>query len=292
MIDGLFGTVRFVVKNSNFFFTICVIGHLTWFKKGGLMGFCDLVIKRPLPWLKRCHVCGGLAGVLLAWGSAQAAPVAGVWHWSAGWQHYSEAQMALKGPELGLHWQIHGSGPFTLEADATLGLQNYSSEQTGRLSQVPNIDTRWRALKTWTSQPQWQYGLGLHTHSNFLRGTTTLGFGGYDRLSTQLWLPLRWRSEVPNSWVLDAGYLLWGEHVSRLSQTSASLSDVRNVQRKGAYLQASTTMETSLGQMQPFVRLTWVGDSDIQQLTLAGEERGAYEPANKRWLLGVKWQFR
>jgi hypothetical protein len=200
--------------------------------------------------------------------------------------------MALKGPELGLHWQSRGNGPFSLEADAMLGLQNYSSEQTGRLSQVPNIDTRWRVFKTWTNESQWQYGLALHTHSNFLRGTTTLGFGGYDRLSTQLWLPLRWRTEGAHSWVFDAGYLLRGEHVSRLSQTSASLPDVRNVQRKGAYLQATAKVETSLGQMQHFVRLTWLGDSDVQQVTLVGEERGAYEPANKRWQLGVKWRFR
>ncbi len=224
--------------------------------------------------------------------SVQAETVRPLWHMSAGWQHYSEPQMALTGPELGLHWQSHGNGPFSLEADAMFGLQNYSSERTGRLSQVPNIDTQWRVLNTWTNKPQWQYGLALHTHSNFLRGTTTLGFGGYDRLSTQLWLPLRWRSERPHSWVLDAGYLIWGEHVSRLSQTSASLPDVRNVQRKGTYLQATTKMETSLGQMQPFLRLTWVGDSDIRHVSLAGEERGAYEPANKRWQLGLKWQFR
>ncbi len=256
------------------------------------MGYGDLVKQAPRRMFKKCHVCVGLAGVSWAWAAAQAAPSSDAWHWSAGWQHYSEPQMALTGPELGLHWQSHGRGAFTLEADAMLGLQNYSSEQTGRLSQVPNLDTRWRALKTWTNQPQWQYGLALHTHSNFLRGTTTLGFGGYDRLSTQLWLPLRWRSEDPHSWVMDAGYLLWGEHVSRLSQTSASLPDVRNVQRKGAYLQASTTVETSWGPMQPFLRLTWVGDSDVQLLTVAGQARGAYEPVNKRWQLGLRWQFR
>ena len=82
MIDGLFGTVRFVVKNSNFFFTICVIGHLTWFKKGGLMGYCDLVIQRPLLWLKRSHVC--------------------VWRWLVRYWHGARLKQRL--------WPVSGTG--------------------------------------------------------------------------------------------------------------------------------------------------------------------------------------
>lgn len=200
--------------------------------------------------------------------------------------------MVLKGPELGLYWQSHGAQAYTLEADALLGLQKYSSDQTGSLNQIPNIDTRWRVLKTWPEQSQWQFGLAIHTHMNFLRGITSLGYGGYERISGQIWLPLRWRTEGQQPWVLDAGYLLWGEHLSRLSQTNATLQDVRNVQRKGAYLQASTTLETGRGQLQPYLRLTWVGDSDVQSVILAGEERGAYEPQNRRLQLGLKWRFR
>ena len=116
-----------------------------------------------------------------AMGSAQAQPEEnrGVWQLSAGWQDYSEPQMNLKGPELGVHWQSRTWGQYTLESEAQLGLQNYSSVPSGRLDSVLNIDTRWRALRASTAQPQWQVGLALHTHANFLRGTTSLGYGGY-----------------------------------------------------------------------------------------------------------------
>lgn len=214
------------------------------------------------------------------------------WQLSAGWQDYSESQMRLKGPELGLHWQSRSGGPYTWEADAHVGLQNYESVPSGRLNSVLNVDTRWRAMRTSTAHPQWQFGLALHTHSNFLRGTTTLGFGGYDRLSTQVWLPVRWQSLGDQRWAVDAGGLLWGEHVSRLSQVSTRLHDVTNQQRKGAYLQISKKMSTDLGEMEPYARWTWVDDSDVRVMNLGGLRTVSYEPENTKLQVGVKWRFR
>ncbi len=227
-------------------------------------------------------------------GSAQAQPEEnrGVWQLSAGWQDYSEPQVNLKGPELGVHWQTRTWGPFTLEAEAQLGLQNYSSVPSGRLDSVLNLDTRWRVLRASTAQPQWQVGLALHTHANFLRGTTSLGFGGYDRLSTQVWLPVRWHQDSAEPWAVDAGWLLWGQHVSRLSQVNTRLQDVTNQQRKGVYFQISKTIPTDLGAMQPYARWTWVDDSDVYWVSLAGLDRGTYEPRNNRLQVGLKWRIR
>lgn len=216
----------------------------------------------------------------------------GAWQLSAGWLDYSETQMNLKGPELGVHWQSQTWGPFRLEADAHLGVQNYNSVPSGRLDSVLNVDTRWRALRASTTQPQWQYGLALHTHANFLRGTTSLGFGGYDRLSTQVWLPVRWRSNNPQPWTVDAGWLLWGAHVSRLSQVNTRLHDVTNQQRKGAYFQISKAIHTDLGEMQPYARWTWVDKSDVHWESLVGLDRGTYEPRNNRLQMGLKWLIR
>ena len=224
---------------------------------------------------------------------AQPEQALGAWQLSTGWQDYSEPQMNLKGPELGVHWQSQKLGPYTLEADAHLGLQNYSSVPSGRLNSVLNLDTRWRALRASTAQPQWQYGLALHTHANFFRGTTSFGFGGYDRLSTQVWLPVRWRSADPQPWVVDAGWLLWGEHVSRLSQVNPRLQDVTNQQRKGVYLQISKNVHTDLGEMEPYARWTWVDNSDVRWVTVApGQARGDFEPRNNRLQVGLKWQLR
>jgi len=217
----------------------------------------------------------------------------GAWQLSAGWQDYSEQQMNLKGPELGLHWQIQGIGQYTLEADAHLGLQNYNSEQSGRLDSLLNVDSHWKALIASTSQPQWQYGLALHSHANFFRGITSSGFGGYDRLTTQVWLPVRWHSASAQPWTVDAGWLLWGEHVSRLSQVNTRLQDVTNQQRKGAYLQISKRVNTDAGDMEPYARWTWVDNSDVRWVTVApGLTRGDYEPQNNRLQVGLKWRIR
>lgn len=250
--------------------------------------------------------CGGLFGVHPARGlcatvlllavtsstQAQTDRSLSGWQLSAGWQDYSESQMRLKGPELGLHWQSRLWSSFTFEADAHVGLQNYESVPSGRLNSVLNVDTRWRAMRTSTAHPQWQFGLALHTHSNFLRGTTTLGFGGYDRLSTQVWLPVRWQSVGNQPWAMDAGWLLWGEHVSRLSQVNSNLQDVTNTQRRGIYLQVSQKMSTSRSVFEPYARWTRVDVSDIRQVNVNGQPSGAYEPQNNRVNLGVKWHLR
>lgn len=249
---------------------------------GGLFGMT------PTGWL--CAAALWIA--VIASAQAQTDRSLGGWQLSAGWQDYREPQMQLKGPELGLHWQSRRLGAYTVEADGHLGLQNYRSVPSGRLNSVLNVDTRWRALRTSTAHPQWQFGLALHTHTNFLRGTTSLGFGGYDRLSTQLWLPVRWQSVADQRWAVDAGWLLWGEHVSRLSQVNTRLQDVTNTQRKGVYIQISQKLNTSLGELEPYARWTRVDDSDIRQVTVDGQTRGAYEPQNNRLNLGVKWHFR
>lgn len=242
------------------------------------------------------HKSSVFVGLTCVWAigfmQAQAQPVPETWQLSAGWQDYREAQMQLTGPELGLHWQSQGLGHFRAEADVLLGLQNYSSPESGRLNRVPNLDTRWRLFKTAQSQPQWQYGLALHTHFNHFRGTTSLGFGGYDRLSKQIWLPVRWQFQGWQPWSLDAGWLLWGEHMSRLSQVHSRYQDVTHAQRKGAYLQASTHIQTSQGQWQPYARWTWVGESDVRAVTVLGESRGTFEPRSNRLQLGVKWLVR
>ncbi len=223
---------------------------------------------------------------------AQPAEALGAWQLSAGWQDYREPQMNLSGPELGVHWQSLRLGPYTLEADAHLGLQNYSSELSGSLDSVLNVDTHWRALRASTANSQWQYGLALHSHANFLRGTTSLGFGGYDRLSTQIWLPVRWHSGSAQHWTLDAGWLLWGEHVSRLSQVNTRLQDVTNQQRRGVYLQISKKIHAELGELEPYARWTWVDDSDVHWVTSAEQTRGTYEPRNNRLRVGLKWHIR
>ena len=127
------------------------------------------------------------------------------WHWatSAGLNSYTEpGLMRLQGPELGLHLRLSHvawGGHWGLEADVLYGRQDYESLNTGRLTDIPNIETRSRIMYAHTAQhtagPSMglSYGLAVHTLWNNLDGTTTTGAGGYVRKAIQLWAPVRWR---------------------------------------------------------------------------------------------------
>lgn len=256
----------------------------------------DLPMTLPTarPWLVRLQPAVLSVGLLLVGNAAQAQvdETLDQWRLSLGYQHYSEPDMRLQGPELGLHWRRPSPHSLNFEADALVGVQNYSSAISGRLNDVLNIDTRWRVLQPSSAWPQWSYGLALHTHFNDLSGTTSLGYGGYQRISAQIWLPVRWRLQTEQAWEIDAGALLWGQHVSRLSQVGRGNSDVSNVQRSGVYLQASTTVESSYGPLTPYLRWAWVGDSDEKVVQLSGLRQRVYEPRNNRVDVGVQWRFR
>lgn len=51
------------------------------------------------------------------------------------------------------------------------------------LAHGPNLVTRWRVLRTPTTQTQWQFSLAVNIHANFFQGTTSLGDGSCDRFS-------------------------------------------------------------------------------------------------------------
>ena len=213
------------------------------------------------------------------------------WGVSGGVNRYQEkGLMQLQGPEIGVHakltqWSALPSVQW--EADVLLGKQKYTSEGSGSMTGVTNLETRWRALTpVFSNEPTNQgflTGLAVHTLWNDLRGTSSTGSGGYERSATQLWLPVRW---VSNFWELEAGVLVYGRHTSKLSQanTSPPSADVVNTQKKGAYLQGQLNLQMDARHtLSPYVRYTGLGDSDVVNRT--------YEPASERWQAGVTWQF-
>jgi len=214
------------------------------------------------------------------------------WFISVGVQNYQEPKIDLRGPELGIHMYRSITHDFAIEAEGFWGLQNYSSFQSGEMNNIPNIDTHWLLLRSLPKLKSWRYGFALHTHHNLFRGTTSLGFGGYDRHTMQIWFPVRWQSESPSHWVIDAGWLLWGQHVSKLSQTNSQLHDVQNRQKRGAYVQFLTSAYINQSRFHPYVRLTWVDKSDNQLLNFDGQVIDAYEPNNTRLQVGVKFRYR
>ena len=215
------------------------------------------------------------------------------WGVSAGMNRYSEANMKLSGPELGLHVRATDVFPVTrleLEGDVLMGKQNYSSPISGSMKGVDNLETRWRLLGEIVPDSGWRSGLAFHTLWNDLRGSTTVSSGkphsGYLRSSEQFWLPLRWNPS--NFWELELGRLITGKHSSALSQASSTYNDITNKQKSGSYFQVSVSMGLPNGdRLLPFVRYTHLSTSDI--VTMAGDSW--IEPNNHRLQTGVIWQF-
>lgn len=216
------------------------------------------------------------------------------WGLSAGMNKYTEANMKLVGPELGLHVRAADVFPNTnwlLEADVLLGKQNYTSTSTGSMRGVGNLETRWRVVGEIFPDSGWSTGLALHTLWNDLQGIATDGNGqtynGYQRSAQQVWLPIRWTPG--DAWTYELGALINGKHTSALSQADpAAYSDITNTQKRGTYLQASVSLGLSNGdRLSPFVRITQLSTSDM--ISMGG--KNWTEPNNHRLQTGVIWQF-
>lgn len=226
--------------------------------------------------------------------SAAHAQASVTWGMSAGWNRYTEANMALRGPELGLHARVESlfpKAPVDLEADVLLGRQNYTSTSTGSMRNVGNVETRWRILGDILEGSGLSTGLAFHTLWNDLQGVATDGsgqtFSGYQRSAQQWWLPLRW--QPADGWTYEIGSLLRGKHSSALSQASpGTYSDITNRQSHGTYLQASVSLGLPNGdRLSPFVRFTHLSTSDV--VNMGG--KNWTEPNNHRLQTGVVWQF-
>lgn len=216
-----------------------------------------------------------------------------VYQWGVGSginQYQEPGFMKLKGQEVGLYARAHNFARLPqlhYEGDVLFGQQDYSSEGTGTMNGVHNVESRWRVMMPVYGQASNQQGfyagLGLHTLWNDLRGTSSTGNGGYERRAKQLWLPVRW---VSHFWEVEGGVLIYGKHSSLLSQanTTPPRADVVNTQKKGVYVQGKLNLQLDARHaLSPYVRYTGLSDSD--------KVSGAYEPASNRWQAGVTWEL-
>ena len=216
------------------------------------------------------------------------------WGVSASKNKYTEANMKLTGPELGLHARAVNVFPNTnwvLEGDVLLGRQNYTSTSTGSMRNVGNVETRWRVMGEIAPDTGWSTGLALHTLWNDLQGIATDSSGntysGYQRSARQVWLPIRWTPTQASSF--EVGSLISGKHTSSLSQADpVAYTDITNKQKSGTYLQASIALGLPNGDsLSPFVRVTHLATSD--EVTMGGKKWT--EPNSHRVQTGVIWQF-
>lgn len=215
------------------------------------------------------------------------------WGISGGLNRYQEPGfMQLQGPELGVH-ATWASPSVQWEGDVLLGQQKYTSLDSGSMTGVTNLETRWRGLFPFANdllnQADLLAGLALHTLWNDLRGTTSLNptcCTGYERSAVQLWMPIRFSNA--GVWDVDAGLLVYGRHTSKLSQVSTRYTDIVNTQHSGQYVQANLHWSLDSGDaVKPFIRYTHLAKSN--NVVMNGSTW--VEPASHRWQIGAVWQF-
>lgn len=212
------------------------------------------------------------------------------WAVGAGWWRYSEPKMTLEGPQLTLYgrYELLKTGwPDRLEAELGAASLRYSSRDSGSLSHVPMLRGQASALWRLESSGQWRAGLQVEATWVDLRGTTSSGYAGYERLNSKAWAVLQY--EHPSTASTEAGLLLRGRQQSWLSQAHPGLPDITNTQKRGVYLAyRHSPWQNAEGtglSLRPLIRYTHVSDSDQ-----VGADRW-YEPHNQTWQIGLEGRW-
>jgi hypothetical protein len=68
-------------------------------------------------------------------------------------------------------------------------------------------------------------------------------------------------------------------------------NDINNRQHTGVYIQSKLDYSTASGFYSPYIRWTWIDDSDKVNGYSAGRPGLFYEPMNRRLQIGVEWKY-
>ena len=112
------------------------VSYLTYYKLFGIF-------------MKHTSLATITIGLCLHLASGAHAQSTVTWGVSAGMNKYTEANMKLVGPEIGLHARgvnVFPNTNWVLEGDVLLGRQKYTSTSTGSMRNVGNVETRWRVM--------------------------------------------------------------------------------------------------------------------------------------------------
>lgn len=203
-----------------------------------------------------------------------------------GWHYFDESAMSMRGPELTLTVRMPTWRGWKVNAEASVAQLDYRSQNTGTMNSVPWLQTRWSALypvlPSNSDFASWSWGPMLTAYSNDLRGITSTGHQGYERLGNQWWASLQYESGHHR---LELSGLIYGEHTSKLSQAGAS-GDIVNKQRRGwsvAHEYQLSTADTNGWRLQS--RFTHIDTSNFVGAA------GWHEPQNKTFRLAVAKGF-
>jgi hypothetical protein len=146
-------------------------------------------------------------------------------------------------------------------------------------------------------------GLGYRYLDNDLRGFTTTGAIGYDRISQYTYIPLgvthrlRLQNGARLSSTLEADWMIRGKQTSKLSDVYPTVFDVESDQRNGYGIRASVYYEKDRWSLGPWIQYWHINRSDVDFIlqNIAGTISiigTAFEPRNKTTEIGVRYGYR
>ncbi len=225
---------------------------------------------------------------------------------SLGHYHYEEpGLMALNGWKSGIDLRftrpIPGRRLFLRgEFRYAVGRVDYTSKDTGSSNGEPDwylegrmlIGNDW-SLQRGTLAPY--IGLGYRFLLNDGRGLSTTGSAGYRRESNYIYLPagISYRTPLSGSNELSGSieydHLLSGNQFTRLSDASASYSDLNSKQTDGYGIKMRLRYVTPRWSIGPYLHYWNIADSAYTPIYLNGVLRGyGLEPYNKTLEIGLE----
>ena len=260
---------------------------------------------------------GVTVGALTAVGSfAQALPVrtlAGT-EIGGGFSHYQYEEpslgVKLEGAKLGVDLQ-HTAGLdynwyFRFEGRYQYGRTDYTGSGTKDNNkdwyyELRGLFGRDFSYDTYSWSPY--IGLGFRHLDNNLRGFTTTGAIGYDRVSLYTYLPLgvTHRLRLQNggrvSSTVEADWLIRGKQTSTLSDVDPAIADVTNDQRNGYGIRASIYYEKDRWSLGPWIQYWDINQSDAAPIlaTTGGTTfiiGTGWEPKNRTTEFGMRLGYR
>ena len=228
--------------------------------------------------------------------------------WEVGGQisryHYEEPDfMKLTGDRIGAVGAYTFANPNRVYAriDLRAAYGSLKYEGSGTLDNVPDWIFEARAVVgrdylTGESAALSPYiGLGYRYLYNDLRGYSSTGAVGYQRVSQYLYIPvgLTARFRAGERWVVaptvEYDAFLGGRQYSQLSDTGIGYSDASNRQHHGYGYRASLMLESGRWAFGPWFYYWNIGDSDTVSVGLG---QSGYEPANWTREYGVELRYR
>jgi len=230
--------------------------------------------------------------------------------WEVGGQisyyHYEEPNfMKLAGDRVGAVGAYTFTSPnrvySRIDLRSSYGSLKYQSSGTGTLNDVPDWIFEARAVVgrdflTGDSAALSPYiGLGYRYLYNDLRGYSSTGAVGYQRVSQYLYVPvgLTTRFRTGERWVIaptvEYDAFLGGRQYSQLSDTGIGYSDATNTQKHGYGYRAYLMLESGHWAFGPWLQYWKINDSDTVPIGLG---KAALEPANWTREYGVELRYR